>query len=286
MNFGTRLKKLRTDNNLTQLQLAEILGTSKSNISKYEAGSVEPNLETLVKISKEFGESIDNLLDTSKQECVDNTIGKTISSFRELKGLSQSQLADLLGVSQCTVEYYESGERIPSINILKKLSGIFGLSIDELVGVKKMNSNGNCDNFLYEEGLANWNIRRKSEELGLSYEEVLDRTDIARERFDLLWFGNYQPYAEELLRFSEVLDTSIDYLLDNSKRERLTANEEIILRYYNQLPNEVMDLLSSFCSLGKKNRTIVSGKCFELEQDSSVAADESEPKTGTHNQAK
>jgi transcriptional regulator with XRE-family HTH domain len=253
---------------------------------KYEVGSVEPNLETLVKISKEFGESIDNLLDTSKQECVDNTIGKTISSFRELKGLSQSQLADLLGVSQCTVEYYESGERIPSINILKKLSGIFGLSIDELVGVKKMNSNGNCDNFLYEEGLANWNIRRKSEELGLSYEEVLDRTDIARERFDLLWFGNYQPYAEELLRFSEVLDTSIDYLLDNSKRERLTANEEIILRYYNQLPNEVMDLLSSFCSLGKKNRTIVSGKCFELEQDSSVAADESEPKTGTYNQAK
>ena len=35
-----------------------------------------------------------------------------------------------------------------------------------------------------------------------------------------------------------------------------------------------MSLLSSFSSLDKKKKTIILGKCFELEQEESVAADE------------
>ena len=41
MDFGIKLKELRNKKNLTQLQMAQILETSKSNISKYEAGRVE-----------------------------------------------------------------------------------------------------------------------------------------------------------------------------------------------------------------------------------------------------
>ena len=195
-----------------------------------------------------------------------NAIGKGIRFYRELKRMSQSDLAKKIGVTQRTISYYESGKRIPPADILKKLAILFNTTIDELVGTKKMNSNGNSDNFFYEEGLANWNIKTKAKELGLSYEDVLQRTDIERERFDALWFGNAQPFAEELLRFSEVLNVSIDFLLDNSQREKMTAEEEVILMYYKQYPNEIMDLLNSFCSLSKKNRTILLGKCFELEE--------------------
>ena len=141
-----------------------------------------------------------------------NEIGSIIRYFRELKHLSQSKLAAQIGVSQRNVSYYESGEHIPPADVLKKLASIFGITVDELVGTKKRGSHNNCENFFYEEGLANWNIRKKSEELGLSYNEVLEKTCIDKERFDLLWFGNMQPFAEELLRFSEVLNTSIDFL--------------------------------------------------------------------------
>lgn len=221
-------------------------------------------------------------------ENTNNVIGLVIKTFREAKHLSQAKLAEQIGVSQRNISYYESGDHIPPADVLKKLAAIFGITIDELVGVKKMNSNGNCENYFYEEGLANWNIRPKAESRGLSYEDVLNRTCIPIERFSLLWYGNVQPTAEELIRFSDVLDVSIDYLLDNSRREHITSDEEIILLYYAKFPEDVMELLASFCSLEKKkNRAIVLGKCFELEkEEESVAADTDLKKTGTDNMGK
>lgn len=216
-----------------------------------------------------------------------NSIGNVIRYFRELNHLSQAKLAEQIGVSQRNVSYYESGDHIPPADVLKKLASIFKITVDELVGTKKVASNGNCENYFYEKGLANWNIRNKAKEKGLSYEEVLDRTCINKERFDLLWYGNVQPIAEELIRFSEVLNVSIDFLLDNSQREQITAEEEIILLFYKKFPTEIMELLSSFCSLSKKDRTRILGKCFDLEQElESVAADEALKKTGTDNLGK
>ena len=218
-----------------------------------------------------------------------NEIGNIIKYFRDLKHLSQAKLAEQIGVSQRNVSYYESGDHIPPADVLKKLAIIFGITVDELVGTKKMNSNGNCENYFYEEGLANWNIKQKSKEKGLSYEDVLEKTCINKERFNLLWYGNMQPIAEELIRFSEVLDVSIDFLLDNSKREHMTAEEELILMHYKKFPEEIMELLSSFTALSKRDRKKVLGKCLDLEDEavtknsvalseeslsSSVAADE------------
>lgn len=194
-------------------------------------------------------------------------IGAAIKYYREVKHLTQKELADKLSISPSTIGMYEQNRRTPDIATLTAMSKIFGVSIEYLLGLKKSNSNGNCENFFYEEGLANWNIRKKAQEIGLSYDDILSRTDIDKERFDSLWFGCSQPFAEELLRFSEVLGVSIDFLLDNSQKERISADEQIILLYYQKFPNEIMDLLNSFCSLSKKDKTIVLGKCFELEEN-------------------
>lgn len=66
MTFNQRLKELRNENNLTQLQLAKMINLSKSNISKYEAGFIEPNLETVKLIAKIFSVSADDLLEVEK----------------------------------------------------------------------------------------------------------------------------------------------------------------------------------------------------------------------------
>lgn len=201
-------------------------------------------------------------------------LGKQLKILRELKKKSQQEVCSALNIEQSTLANYENDKRVPKLDILIKLAEYYNVSVDCLLGLKKVNFNGNCENYFYEEGLTNWNIRKKAEELELSYNEVLERTGISNDRFDLLWFGNMQPFSEELIRFSEVLNVSIDFLLDNSHRERMTAEEELILLYYKKNKSEIMDLLHSFCSLGKKDRTIILGKCFELEQvSSSVAAD-------------
>lgn len=62
-----------------------------------------------------------------------NTIGEKISELRKQSGLSQKELADKLCVSNKTVSKWECGNGEPDIGMLKKLSEIFGISIDYLL---------------------------------------------------------------------------------------------------------------------------------------------------------
>ncbi|MBC3901564.1 helix-turn-helix domain-containing protein [Acetobacterium malicum] len=65
MKFGDRLKLLRLENNMTQEELGNLLSKSKNNISQYETGKREPDLETLKIISNYFKVSLDYLLGNS-----------------------------------------------------------------------------------------------------------------------------------------------------------------------------------------------------------------------------
>ena len=62
-----------------------------------------------------------------------NTIGEKISALRKQNGLSQKELADKLCVSNKTVSKWECGNGEPDIDMLKKLSTIFSVSIDYLL---------------------------------------------------------------------------------------------------------------------------------------------------------
>ncbi|MCF7890745.1 helix-turn-helix domain-containing protein [Candidatus Bipolaricaulota bacterium] len=55
--IGKKVKFLRSDNDLTQENLAETAGLSTSLVSKIERGRVQPSLKTLAKISKALGVS-------------------------------------------------------------------------------------------------------------------------------------------------------------------------------------------------------------------------------------
>lgn len=57
-----------------------------------------------------------------------------IKQIREEKGVSQRQLAEIVGVSAVTVPNWENGIYDPSAKDLIKLSGALGVSIDYLVG--------------------------------------------------------------------------------------------------------------------------------------------------------
>lgn len=62
MKFQERLKELRTEKGLSQMQLAIILGISQSAIAKWELGKTEPTASAIISISKYFGESTDYIL--------------------------------------------------------------------------------------------------------------------------------------------------------------------------------------------------------------------------------
>ena len=60
--FGRNLRELRLDNSLTQDQLADKLGVSKSRISMYENGNRRPSFEMLEAISDLFNVDMNSLL--------------------------------------------------------------------------------------------------------------------------------------------------------------------------------------------------------------------------------
>ena len=62
MSFGENLKKLRKRANLSQNELANLLGINQYNISFWEIGRSEPNIEQLIKLSEILNVPIDYLL--------------------------------------------------------------------------------------------------------------------------------------------------------------------------------------------------------------------------------
>ncbi len=58
---------------------------------------------------------------------------KRLSLLRKDHNMSQSELAEKLGVTQQTVSKYENGSREPDAETLKLLSSIFNVSIDYLL---------------------------------------------------------------------------------------------------------------------------------------------------------
>ncbi len=60
--LGEKIKLYRENLNMTQNEIAEVLGVKSTTISKYESGILEPNIESLKKLSELFNVSIDELL--------------------------------------------------------------------------------------------------------------------------------------------------------------------------------------------------------------------------------
>ena len=59
---------------------------------------------------------------------------KNLKQLRMKKEISQQQLADILGVSQQSINKYENHKVEPDIYMLMKMADLFGTSIDYLVG--------------------------------------------------------------------------------------------------------------------------------------------------------
>lgn len=62
MTIGNKIARLRRENNMTQEQLAGVLGVSRQSVSKWESGLAYPETEKLIKLSGLFDCSVDYLL--------------------------------------------------------------------------------------------------------------------------------------------------------------------------------------------------------------------------------
>ena len=75
--------------------------------------------------------------------------GNRLKELRLQAGLTQKQLADLIGVTKSVISFYERQERTPSPDVLKKLASVFHVSTDFLLdidNVKRLDISGLDEN--------------------------------------------------------------------------------------------------------------------------------------------
>ena len=59
-----------------------------------------------------------------------------LRQLRIEKGLTQAELASMIGVKHSVISFYEVGDRVPSPKVIKKLAATLHVSADYLLGIE------------------------------------------------------------------------------------------------------------------------------------------------------
>ncbi len=62
---------------------------------------------------------------------------ENLKNARERRGMSQREVAELIGVANSTYSLYESGSREPNLPTIKKIADILNVSANDLLGMEK-----------------------------------------------------------------------------------------------------------------------------------------------------
>ena len=83
--LGEKIKKYREEKKMTQVEVAEVLGVKPATISKYEAGTLEPNIESLKKLAELFEVSVDELLKEDEFDVSKINVLEVLREQKEMK---------------------------------------------------------------------------------------------------------------------------------------------------------------------------------------------------------
>ena len=83
--LGEKIKKYREEKKMTQLEVAEVLGVKPATISKYEAGTLEPNIDSLKKLAELFEVSVDELLKEDEFDVSKINVLEVLIEQKEMK---------------------------------------------------------------------------------------------------------------------------------------------------------------------------------------------------------
>jgi len=141
MSIGTTIKKLRRDRNITQEQLAEMLGVSTNAVSQWECDKTAPDISHLPILANIFEVSADILLEIDISKSKKQTeIKEFTAKYAELH--SQGKTAERLKLSRAMQKKYPNDETVRYYLMRVLQNGYIDESFDEIVmlGEQLLNS--------------------------------------------------------------------------------------------------------------------------------------------------
>ena len=120
-NYQEIIRDLRTDRDLTQTDIAKVLGTKQQHYSKYENGENEMPVRAFVVLADFFGVSVDYLLgrpaggqdyDVLESKINSNTTaGEVISDILSLDPANCDAVVDYIFMQKLKEEHYRQNEK-------------------------------------------------------------------------------------------------------------------------------------------------------------------------------
>ena len=96
LNIGSKIIQLRKELNLSQSQLAQKIGVSRTIVGNYERNSNSPSIEILLKMAKVFNVSVDFIIGESQLSSYDKEILKRIEDIEKLDEETKKNLFFLI----------------------------------------------------------------------------------------------------------------------------------------------------------------------------------------------
>jgi len=139
--FNTnRIKELRITKKLSQLDIAKVLGVSRSSYAMWETNNNIIPLKRLLELSNFYNVSLDYMLGFNNQNYeINENYNKDkskerLKDFRKENNITQEKLANILKIDQPTWSIYESGKSLIGTPFLYTICKKYNISADYLLG--------------------------------------------------------------------------------------------------------------------------------------------------------
>ncbi len=198
------------------------------------------------------------------------TFAERLAFLREEMGLRRQDVADAIGISRASLEYYEKGKRKPDVDILIRLASFYGVSTDYLVGMSyfRMSANENeklkivCD------------FTGLSEE-SIKYLLIACDNESRNDLNEIMQTGIYQYLSSMVRQYRMNIHTEMDclkLLLDQENTKPIDAfmrfdakNEEEFTLF--KIQKEVIDRIRYVCREDIEKCEELRKQVFEKDHD-------------------
>lgn len=249
--LGKKIKEIRLSLGKNQEEFGQLFEppAPKSAVSRWEHGG-SPNKKRLKKIAELGGVSVSDLQGVNNNR---------IKEVRLAKHKTQKDLANLLGVSEQTISYYEKALKEPSLVSWVKIAEYLGVPVSYLQGLSDINYKDNEQllerakrNPLFAEFLESLPKKKRK-----TIQPPISASYLSYSIRDNLLSASYSIFNELLgltnkgrPRYTTVIS---DFLLNRLKTAIETTNEEEVeaISHYLQLALILMLLKDDFKSENK-----------------------------------
>lgn len=157
-------------------------------------------------------------------------IDENLKKQRKLRGLTQEQLADILGVTFQSVSKWERSEGYPDIETLPAIANYFGITVDELMGMDRIKDTSEVDNILktVSENAADGRIEENIALLEEAVKRFPNEYRLLSEYAYYLTFVNWdrggEAYRKNCLKAIDISERILSECTDNKIRGTIQAN--------------------------------------------------------------